>query len=74
MSKKIVIECELPHEKKSTEGELKYPIPDVFFNGNNAAAVACWFTRQLFLNRMSNEEMKDCLQALQVVSAILSAE
>lgn len=69
-----MIECELPHEKKSIKGEPKYPISDVFFNDNDATAVACWFTRQLFLNRMSNEEMKDCLLALQVVLAILFAE
>lgn len=73
MPKKIVIEYESSQEK-SIEGELKYPIADVFFNGNDAAAVACWFTRQLFLNGMSNEEMKDCLLTLRVVLAMLQAE
>lgn len=73
MSKKIAIEYESPQEK-NIKGEPKYPISDVFFNGNDAAAVACWFTRQMFLNRMSSEEMKDCLLALQVVLATLYAE
>lgn len=73
MSKKIVIEYESPQER-NIKGELKYPISDVFFNGNDAAAVACWFTRQMFLNRMSSEEMKDCLLALQVVLKTLRVE